>query len=140
MAVEFGRVEKIQNAFLTHDEENNPKLVHEPQSIEANKDNLSGDHFQVSEAYRCKHRECNYIHIDKTNWRGLLSHMASHTRARNEQLKLAGHATDFSCPYCKRNFKTLEKLLRHIEGGRCRESDNCKTNKQKYEDVLQENW
>ena len=133
MAVEFGRIEKAHTAPLI-DEEN----------IDQNEMDLNDEEqtsTQNDEIYRCTHQNCGYDNRNSTKrWRGLVSHMAMHTRVRNKLLKSNGQNTDFNCPYCKRKFKTLEKLLRHVEGKKCRENTSTKSNKEKFEEILSENW
>ena len=96
--------------------------------------------FQKIKVYKCTHANCNHFDTNNNNWRGLISHMAMHTRVRNRHMKSIQRRTDFNCPYCKRIFRTLEKLLRHVEGKKCRGNSSDKNNKEKFKEILNENW
>ena len=137
MAVEFGRVEEIKNAPLTYDENMKPKVIY--LENDRNADN-NENNFRKVKLYKCTHKNCSYVDTNTNKWRGLISHMAMHTRVRNRHMKLNNKKTDFNCPFCKRTFKTLEKLLRHVEGKKCRENNSTRTNKDKFNDILNENW
>ena len=136
MAVEFGRIEEIKNASFTYDENLKPKIVY----LDNVQNNSNDETFRKIKIYKCMHDNCDFFDTDNSNWRGLLSHMAMHTRVRNRHMKLNNKKTDFNCPFCKRTFRTLEKLLRHVEGKKCRENNSTKTNKDKFNDILNENW
>jgi len=133
MAVEFGRIEKIDTAPHISEENEDQNMM-----------DLNGEEqtsVQDDGIYRCTHQNCDYDTRNTTKrWRGLVSHMAMHTRVRNKTLRSNGQNTDFNCPYCKRKFKILEKLLRHVEGKKCRENTSTKSNKEKFKEILSENW
>ena len=117
-----------------------PKVVYLDSENKNEIDLYPKNSFRKITVYRCTHANCNHFDTNNNNWRGLISHMAMHTRVRNRHMKSIQRRSDFNCPYCKRIFRTLEKLLRHVEGKKCRENNSDKNNKEKFKEILNENW
>ena len=124
MAVEFGRFEVVHTTIANAGLDNS----------------FENDLFHDRKTYKCTLDGCDFQQTEEQSWRGLINHMAMHTRVRNMHQKANGLRTDFNCPYCKRIFGTVQKLLRHVEGKRCRENNSDKSNKEKFKEILNENW
>lgn len=129
MAVEFGRIEEIKNAPLTYDEDMEPKVVY-PDNNESNVTKNEDRNLQKN--YKCTYKNCDFAQNNTNRWKGLIRHMAMHTRVRNIHLKENGPKIDSNCPHCKRIFGTPHKLLRHVEGKRCRENNSNNSDKEKF--------